>query len=78
MKSIWLYRTEANIPEDQVHHCERYPMDVYLFTKLYILYDKPSNKKFCLSECRKMCEVPNYMFQEIEEGQCIEFKTENI
>ena len=23
-----------------------------------------------------MCEVPNYMFPEIEEGECVEFKSD--
>lgn len=74
---LWIARTEADIPEDVWERITYYhPEDKWIYTKLYVLYDKPSDKT--LEDVRKMCEVPNYMFPEIKEGECVEFESHNF
>jgi hypothetical protein len=70
---LWIARTEANIPYDV--DCSNDTEKLY-YTKLYVLYDKPSgNWNDLLRDVRKMCEVPNYMFPEIKEKECVEFES---
>lgn len=66
---LWIVRTEADIPDDVYESVvERHPESRIFYTKLYIFYDKP------VDFARLICEVPNYMFPEIKEGECAEFK----
>jgi len=70
---LWIKRTEADIPDDVYESViERYPDRRIFYTKLYVFYDKPDD----FANARLMCEVPNYMFPEIEEGECVEFKSD--
>jgi hypothetical protein len=71
---LWIGRTEAIIPDDVYESVvERHPEKRIVYTKLYVFYDKPSDKEF--DTARIVCEVPNYMFPEIGEGECVEFKS---
>lgn len=71
---IWIYRTEADIPSDVYESVIwRHPEDAIHYTKLIVFYDKPQTKNPLAS--RTMCEVPNYMYPEIKEGECCEFET---
>ena len=80
MKSIYVARDNAVVPEDMVHYIERHPEKEIEFAKLHIFYDTPiwnSNGMSCQGhwECaRQMAEVPNYMFPEIKQGECLEFQ----
>ena len=67
---LWIERTEADIPDDVYESVvERHPENRIVYTKLYVFYDKP------VGSARLMCEVPNYMFPEIKEGECVEFES---
>ena len=67
---LWIKRTEADIPAEVYESIvERHPEDMIVYTKLYVFYDKP------IGEARLICEVPNYMFPEIKEGECVEFES---
>ena len=67
---LWIERTEADIPDDVYESVvERHPENRIVYTKLYVFYDKP------VCSARLMCEVPNYMFPEIKEGECVEFES---
>lgn len=67
---LWIKRTEADIPDDVYESVvERHPENRIVYTKLYVFYDKP------VDVARLMCEVPNYMFPEIKEGECVEFES---
>ena len=84
MKSIWMGRSDAVIPEDMVHFVERHPEAALNYTKLVIFYDKPlefqhrQNGYGKFVGARVMCEVPNYMFPEIHSGEFVEFKNDEI
>lgn len=51
------------------------PEDEIRYAKLHMFYDKPIWKdgRWCCA--REMCEVKNYMFPEVEIGQCVELKS---
>ena len=66
---LWIGRTEADIPDDVYESVERHPENRIVYTKLQVFYDKP------VGIAREMCEVPNYMFPEIGEGECVEFES---
>ena len=73
---LWIARTEANISDDIYEHVYCEDSARLHFTKLYVLYDKPSGNWNDLSrDVRKMCEIPNYMFPEIKERECMEFES---
>lgn len=72
---IWIGRDESIIPEDMVHYIERHPEDEIRFAKLHIFYDPPTWSGKYWECAREMCEVKNYMFPEIEMGQCVEFQS---
>lgn len=73
-KSIWIARDEAIIPDDMEHFIERHPEKRYEYAKLHIFYDTPEWVSDHWQNARDMCEIPNYMYPEIEEGVCVEFK----
>jgi hypothetical protein len=73
---IWILRTEAYIPDDVYESVERHPENRIFYTKLYVLYDKPTN--ITIKDVRIMCEIPNYMFPEIKEEECCEFESFKI
>lgn len=70
---FWIGRDNPIIPEDMEHYIERHLEDEIRYTKLHIFYDMPVWKNGCWECSRKICEVENYMFPEIQSGQCIEF-----
>lgn len=71
---LWIKRTEADIPDDVYKSLtERYPDRRIFYTKLYIFYDNPDD----VANARLICEVPNYMFPDIEEDECVEFNDTN-
>lgn len=74
---LWIARDRANIPEDMEHYIERHPEDEIRYAKLHMFYDKPKwNGYYEVWEgAREMCEVKNYMFPEVEIGQCVELKS---
>lgn len=75
---LWIKRTEADIPDDVYESVvERHPENRIVYTKLYVFYDKPVDVAGLkpVDVARLMCEVPNYMFPEIKEGECVEFES---
>ena len=71
---VWIGRTEAIIPDEDVHMCERNPSARRLYTKLQLLYDRPTDyRRGEWKGSRVMAEIPNYMFPEIEEEEYAEF-----
>lgn len=81
---LWVGRTNVRFAEDfddridQMNYLERHPEKEWMFTKLLVLYDKPSKIHFIEElDARIACEIPNYMFPEIEPGECIEFISNN-
>lgn len=75
---FWIGRDNAIIPEDMENYIERHPKDEIRYAKLHIFYDKPTwcgNHWGC---AREMCNVKNYMFQEIKMGELVEFKSEQL
>ena len=84
MKSVWIARTNAVIPEEMEHFIERHPEEEIGFTKLLVLYEKPWEFKPHVDGygkfigARIMCEAPGYMYPEIKPGQVVEFKSDEI
>jgi hypothetical protein len=74
---LWIARDGANVPEDMEHYIERHPEDEIRYANLHIFYDKPIWKENAWKCAREMCEVKNYMFPEVEIGQCVEFCATN-
>lgn len=74
---LWIARDRAIVPDDMEHYIERHPEKAIDYAKLHIFYDKPKwdNRKGIWYCAREMCEVENYMFPEIEMGQCVEFNS---
>lgn len=77
---LWIARDRAIIPDDMEHFIERHPEDEIRFARLHIFYDTPQwdSNKGVWTCARKMCNVKNYMFPEIEIGQCVEFNSSHI
>ena len=75
---LWAARDYLVILNDNEHYIERHPEKEIEFAKLHIFYDTPTwnGKAWCCA--REMCEVKNYMFPEIEMGQCVEFNSSHI
>lgn len=75
---LWIGRDNPIIPEDMEHYIERHPEDEIRYAKLHIFYDEPiwNRRDECWCGAREMCEVKNYMFPEVEMGQCVELKSE--
>ena len=79
MKSVYIARDNANVPDDMVHFVERHPEKKIEFAKLHIFYDTPEwdsgiwSSEGHWKNAREMCEIPNYMFPEIKMGECLEF-----
>ena len=72
---LWIGRDNAIVPEDMEHYIERHPEDEIRYAKLHIFYDIPI---WCYDHwrcAREMCEVKNYMFQEIKMGELVEFES---
>ena len=74
---IWIARTEAELPDiESQNYIERHPEAAYIYTKLFVYYDKPGWDHYSKMWIgRKMAEVPNYMFPEIKENEVIEFES---
>ena len=72
---LWIARDNAQIPEDMEHYIERHPEDEIRYAKLHIFYDEPKWNGKSWECAREMCEVKNYMFPEVEIGQCVEFQS---
>ena len=62
---LWIGRDNPIIPEDMEHYIERHHEDEIRYTKLHIFYDMPVWKNGCWECSRKICEVENYMFPEM-------------
>ena len=75
---LWIARDNSMVPEDMEHYIERHPEDEIKYAKLHIFYDKPRWDGKSWVCAREACEVKNYMFPEIEIGECVEFNSENI
>ena len=72
---LWIGRDNAIIPEDMEHYIERHPEDEIRYAKLHIFYDKPIWRGNHWGCAREMCEVKNYMVQEIKMGELVEFES---
>ena len=72
---LWIARDYSIIPDDMEHYIERHPEDEIKYAKLHIFYDTPMWNGKAWHCAREMCEVENYMFPEIEMGQCVEFNS---
>ena len=75
---LWIARDYSVIPDDMKHFIERHHKKEIEFTKLHIFYDTPTLNGKTWNCAREMCEVKNYMFPEIEMGQCVEFNSTHI
>ena len=74
MKSIYIARDNAMVPDDMAHYIERHPEDEIQYAKLHIFYDTPIwNASGYWGCAREMAEIPNYMFPEVKQGECLEF-----
>ena len=62
---LWIGRDNPIIPEDMEHYIEGHPEDEIRYIKLHIFYDIPIWKNGCWECSRKICEVENYMFPEM-------------
>jgi len=65
---LYLCRTpvSSNVPIDDQNFLEAHPDKEYLYTKLYICYEKPDDI-WC--ETARKVEIKNYMYPEIQPGQ---------
>ena len=74
---IWIARDEAVVPEDMGHYIERHPEEKIRYSKLHIFYDKPIWCGFSIWGGARQFEISNYMFPEIQCGECVEFISNN-
>lgn len=71
---LYLCRTlqDREISVEDQNFLEVHPEKAYLFTKLYICYEKPVD--FSCETARKI-ELPSYMYPEIQPGQFVELNS---
>jgi len=79
---IWIYRTGTKFDYNDnrsIHFVEQNPDKAWMFTKLYILYDKPCNQGFTeLIETSRHIEIPNGWYPEIQPEQLVEFESTTL
>ena len=71
---LWIYRTETPgyLPIADEHFIERCPDKAFVYTKLFMCYDKPCD---ILCSTTRKTELPKYMFPEIQPGELVEFES---
>ena len=75
---LWLARNEGK-EEEYIHdRCTHVPGELLVCFDKPILKHDPDEHRNKWMYSRIMCEAPNYMFPEIEEGTCVEFSYKDL